>query len=142
MATGLKYPKGGSYVRVRTKPFSLEWMNQYPPRPPEGIVQDRRDKTALVLFNPKTQFSPYIDWDRFESIEYLDAEGALIACETPVDAQEDTEDEDLQTWQVEGSKGKIYTVERKGSHWSCTCVAGSFGKACKHVQAKKEEISS
>jgi hypothetical protein len=142
MANGLKYPKAGSYVRVYTKPFHLAWMNAYPSKPPEGIVRERRDKTALELWDAKKQFSPLIDWERVARIEYLDENGKPIKSESPVEAQDEPEEEEALTWQVEGSKGKIYTVAKHGDQWSCTCVAGSFGKACKHVQAKKEEISA
>jgi hypothetical protein len=141
MAESLNYPKAGSYVRVRTKPFKLAWMNAYPPAPPEGIVTQRKDKTALELWDAKKHFSPLIEWDRVESIEYLDENGNTISSDTPTEAQQEPEEEQEESWEVPGSKGKIYTVTRKDNQWSCTCVAGSFGKACKHVQAKKEELS-
>lgn len=140
MSNGLIYPQAGTRIRVYTKPYSLAWMNQYPSRPPEGIVQERRDKSALVLANPGGH-SPYIEWDRVARLEYLDEEGKVTGSATPVDAQHDTKEELLQSWQVDGSKGKTYTVARRDNSWSCTCVAGSFGKTCKHVTKIKEELS-
>lgn len=116
-------------------------MNSCPPRPPEGIVRERRDKTALELWDAKKHFSPLIDWDRVESIEYLDENGNKSSSGTPVEAQQEPVEEQEGSWEVPGSKGTTYTVTRKDNHWTCTCVAGGFGKACKHVQAKKEELS-
>ena len=140
MSNGLTYPAAGSKIRVHTMPYKLEWMNRYPPKPPEGTVQDRRDKTALVLINPRG-YSPYIEWSRVKCIEYLDKDGKATGSVPPVEAQPEAEEPQLQSWQVAGSKGKVYTVERKGDHWSCNCVAGSFGKTCKHVTEMKEKIS-
>lgn len=117
-------------------------MNAYPPRPPEGIVQFQRDKSALVLINPKTHFSPYIEWDRVARIEYLDQDGTIVGSSTPTEAQQDTKVAVPQTWEVEGSGGKIYTVISDGGKWTCTCVAGSFGRECKHVKGKREEVSA
>jgi hypothetical protein len=38
-------------------------------------------------------------------------------------------------WQVQGSKGDFYTVSRNGDRWTCSCVAGGFGRMCKHAKS-------
>ena len=46
----------------------------------------------------------------------------------------------VEQWNATGSKGDTYIVTRAGNKWSCTCVAGEHGKACKHVAAVKAKI--
>ena len=76
-----------------------------------------------------------IEWDRIARIEYLDEQDG-DAPETPAHSKTPgsaTTEPEVQTWPVEGSKGKAYTVTKRGSQWACTCVAGGFGKPCKHI---------
>ncbi len=48
-------------------------------------------------------------------------------------------------WEVEGSKGKTYTVRVNDNNWSCSCPAfgwkGGGRRDCKHIIKKKEEIT-
>jgi hypothetical protein len=39
----------------------------------------------------------------------------------------------IQSWTVEGSKGDVYIVTKDNDKWACDCVAGRFGRNCKHV---------
>ena len=46
-------------------------------------------------------------------------------------------------WEVEGSKGKKYTVKVDDDKWSCSCPAfgWSRGSGCKHIsKVKKDEF--
>jgi hypothetical protein len=46
-------------------------------------------------------------------------------------------------WEVEGSKGKTYTVKVDDDRWSCSCPAfgWSRGSGCKHIsKVKKDEF--
>ena len=52
-------------------------------------------------------------------------------------APERPEAVEAQTWEVEGSKGKIYTVRFDG-RWSCTCAGFKFRRECKHTNAQKK----
>ena len=47
---------------------------------------------------------------------------------------------DEESWAVAGSKGKSYTVTRRGDTWNCECMGWEFRQNCKHVTAKKEEV--
>lgn len=40
----------------------------------------------------------------------------------------------VKTWQVEGSRGAVYTVTQRGADKTCTCPGFTFRKLCKHVQ--------
>ena len=41
-------------------------------------------------------------------------------------------------WQIASSRGSTYTVSKVRGNWRCSCVAGQFNRACKHVaQAQK-----
>lgn len=54
----------------------------------------------------------------------------------PVKKEKDT------SWNVAGSKGASYVVSRSGNRWHCSCVAGGFGRACKHVKEVQEKITN
>ena len=47
-------------------------------------------------------------------------------------------------WEVKGSGGSKYTVRCDNDKWSCSCPAFGWGfgrKDCKHIIAKKDEIT-
>lgn len=46
----------------------------------------------------------------------------------------------FECWTVEGSKGNVYTVRLEAGKFSCDCVAGGFGRHCRHVDQIKEQI--
>ena len=45
----------------------------------------------------------------------------------------------IQSYSVEGSKGDIYIVTNDDGKWACDCVAGRFGRHCKHVDKIKKQ---
>lgn len=49
--------------------------------------------------------------------------------------------DDLQTWQVAGSKGGSYTVSRKGETWRCECVGFQMRKPqfCRHIKEIRQQ---
>jgi hypothetical protein len=50
--------------------------------------------------------------------------------------------EDIQTWDVAGSKGNTYTVSRKGDVWRCECVGFQMRRPqfCRHIkEVRKKE---
>lgn len=45
-------------------------------------------------------------------------------------------------WEVEGSKGKKYTVKAHENNWSCSCPAYGWSgakRSCKHIDQIKKE---
>jgi len=54
-----------------------------------------------------------------------------------VSAPSEIETVEAQSWEVEGSKGKIYTVRFDG-RWSCTCHGFKFRRECKHTNEQKK----
>ena len=42
-----------------------------------------------------------------------------------------------KTWQVEGSKGNIYTVKLSDGAYTCTCPGFSFRRKCRHIEGIK-----
>lgn len=46
----------------------------------------------------------------------------------------------VRVWTIEGSKGNVYTVTLNGDKFVCDCVAGKFGRHCKHVDQAKKDI--
>ena len=52
------------------------------------------------------------------------------------DAEPDPVDPDVETWQIEGSKGQTYTVSRErgdGMNYQCTCPGFKFRGSCRHT---------
>lgn len=43
----------------------------------------------------------------------------------------------VETFEVAGSKGSVYTVTNEAGRWSCTCVGFGFRKDCKHIHQVK-----
>jgi hypothetical protein len=69
-----------------------------------------------------------------ENISIAFLEAAKNNPDTPVRVSE-------HIFQVKGSKGDLYTVTYLIDRFTCNCVAGSFGKKCKHVKQIEEIIS-
>lgn len=44
---------------------------------------------------------------------------------------------EVKTWEVQGSKGKTYTVIADYGRYSCSCPAFQFKHACKHIDEIK-----
>ena len=42
-----------------------------------------------------------------------------------------------KVWQVEGSKGNIYTVKLSDGVYTCTCPGFSFRRKCRHIEGVK-----
>lgn len=45
------------------------------------------------------------------------------------------------SWTVKGSKGSTYVVTRSSGNFHCTCPAGGFGRACKHVREVQTKMA-
>ena len=141
----LQMPAVGRHIRIYTKPYKLAWMNKVRYKPTEGFMSysERFNPPGTIRLCPANTYlgESVIEWDRIDRIEYLDEQGEDTSA-TPVESQVDhstSTEPEVQTWPIEGSKGKTYTVTKRGSQWSCTCVAGGFGKACKHVRQILDE---
>lgn len=44
---------------------------------------------------------------------------------------------DIQEWQIDGSRGSVYNVVRNQSRWTCSCPGFQFRKNCRHVTELK-----
>ena len=47
-------------------------------------------------------------------------------------------DTTAQSWQVAGSRGNTYTVNRSRSTWTCTCPGFQFRKNCRHISELRD----
>ena len=45
----------------------------------------------------------------------------------------------VQSWQVQGSTGKSYTVTYDGHVWGCTCAGFGWRGKCRHITEKMHE---
>ena len=45
-----------------------------------------------------------------------------------------------RVFKVKSSKGSEYLVILRGNKYTCDCIAGGFGRLCKHVKAVKEKV--
>jgi hypothetical protein len=57
----------------------------------------------------------------------------IDGAENTVPAQESK----VETFEVAGSKGSVYTVTNENGRWACTCVGFGFRKDCKHIHQVK-----
>ena len=47
----------------------------------------------------------------------------------------------IKTYNIQGSKGNIYTVTQDRSYWDCDCPGFRFRNQCKHVDRFKAEAA-
>jgi len=71
-----------------------------------------------------------VDIRNVKEMKFIDGTEATVA-ETAVPK--------IRSWTVDGSKGNQYIVTNDNGKWSCDCVAGKFGRHCKHVEKAKIE---
>jgi len=74
-----------------------------------------------------------VDIRNVTEIKYLDGSIAVQTEYTAVPK--------IQSYTVEGSKGDVYIVTNDNGKWACDCVAGKFGRYCKHVEKIKKECT-
>jgi len=134
----IKIPKIGTRVEVLTR-FTFAWMNEYR-LPTIGIVAhsnpwDKPGTFRLIgVETPNNHIGEsVIDLDY---VEYLKVLGSK---ELSGDA--DTPSPKIQSFEIQGSKGDIYVVTLDGDKSSCTCPAGTHGRACKHVKMAREQMA-
>ena len=46
------------------------------------------------------------------------------------------EPSNVQSWKVQGSTGKSYTVSYDGHVWRCTCAGFGWRRKCRHITEK------
>lgn len=81
---------------------------------------------SFMLLTPQDPRMPtrVISLQRVIALEYADG--------SPVLTQQAKDQ--AQVWQVQGSRGAVYTVTQRGGHKTCTCPGFQFRKDCKHVR--------
>ena len=124
-------PTPGQTVRVTTRfPEINYWATtKWKDTTYEGVV-GRADRSvpqgSFMLLTPHTPEMPtrVIALGRVIRLEYAD--GSAAAKRAVADA--------VKVWQVEGSKGAVYTVTEEQGQRRCTCPGFQFRKTCRHVQ--------
>ena len=124
-------PTVGKKIRVTTRFREINYWarNEWLDTTYEGVV-GRSDRTvpegSFMLLTPQDSRMPtrVIALGRVIALEYAD--GATAAKRTVADA--------VKVWQVEGSKGAVYTVTEEQGQRRCTCPGFQFRKTCRHVQ--------
>lgn len=121
----VRVPVVGSKIKVRTRYSQGPAM--IPPQP--AFHEHEGDVVKPYPWLTDRQFcmtgdAAYpvriISLDLVENIELLSGKFKEINTEA-------------KTYQVDGSKGKKYTVVRDSKGWTCTCTGFQFRKSCKHV---------
>ena len=136
-------PANGTRVRVWMK-FTIEWMNHYN-RPVEGVIADSNSwdppGTFRLFPSGNRMGESVVSLERVESLEILeacpDAQSGERTLQVPSTGQTG-----IEFFEVKGSKGDIYLVKAEGSTFTCNCVAGGFGRVCKHIREIQEKIKS
>nr|NDG05683.1 SWIM zinc finger family protein [Oxalobacteraceae bacterium] len=123
-------PTPGKSIRVTTRfPDHYYWATSpWQDNTYQGVV-GRPDRSvpegSFMLLTPQDRNMPtrVIALCRVIALEYADGTQARTS---------DTKDE-VRVWQVQGSKGNVYTVTQRGASKTCTCPGFQFRKDCKHV---------
>ena len=130
MTDQFSQPTVGKKIRVTTRFREINYWarNEWLDTTYEGVV-GRSDKTvpegSFMLLTPQDSRMPtrVIALGRVIALEYAD--GAAAAKRAMADA--------VKVWQVEGSKGAVYTVTEEQGQRRCTCPGFQFRRTCKHV---------
>lgn len=124
-------PTPGKTVRVTTRfPDHYYWATSpWQDTTYEGVV-GRPDRSvpegSFMLLTPQDPRMPtrVIALGRVIALEYADG----------TQVRKQTVNNEVRVWQVQGSKGNVYTVTQRGGHKSCTCTGFQFRKMCKHTK--------
>ena len=113
---------------------------------------DRQPNHVYLMSGDKAL--AYVPWGKgkpfyFRTFQRLDRRGRKFVEEKKnpwrfdMTIQIDTEPQEQphllgKTWEVAGSKGKVYTVNLHNGQWGCTCQGFLFRRTCRHIS----ELSS
>ena len=118
-------PTVGSVVKIRA--IYRQGPSMIPPQPGFHIFEGKVLPPYKWLTDREFCLTGDKDWpirvfnmDGIEDIQLLS--GNLKEIKT-----------DVETFIVDGSKGKQYTVTRDSKGWKCTCPGFQFRSQCKHV---------
>ena len=123
-------PQVGAEVRVRVRnPFAAR---QIPPQPEiteyAGRVLDPyrwlTDREFCMTGDDAWPIR-VMNLSLIEDIKFVSGTGQVI-------------DTSTQSWQVSGSRGNTYTVNRTRSSWTCTCPGFQFRKSCRHISELRD----
>lgn len=126
-----KQPEVGKTVKVSTRYRSIFLLSrqEHMDYEYEGVVAkpDRSvPEGSFMLLTPGDVKMPtrIIALRNVVNLKYSD--GTSVGQAKPQDQ--------VRVWQVQGSRGNVYTVTQRGSDKSCTCPGFTFRRACKHVK--------
>ena len=130
MTEQFSQPTVGKKIRVTTRFREINYWatNEWLDTTYEGVV-GRSDRTvpegSFMLLTPQDSRMPtrVIALGRVIALEYAD--GAAAAKRAMADA--------VKVWQVEGSKGNVYTVTEEKGQRRCTCPGFAFRRKCRHT---------
>lgn len=123
-------PQVGAEIRVQVRnPFAAR---QIPPQPelteyagrvldPYRWLTDRE----FCMTGDEAWPIRVMNLSLIEDIQFLSGTGQEI-------------DTTAQSWQVAGSRGNTYTVNRTRSTWICTCPGFQFRKSCRHISELRD----
>jgi hypothetical protein len=123
-------PEVGAEIRVQVRnPFAAR---QIPPQPEITEYSGRVLDPYRWLTDREFCMTGDAAWPTrvmnlglIEDIEFINGTGTTI-------------DTAAQSWQVAGSRGSTYTVNRIRSGWTCTCAGFQFRKSCRHISELRD----
>lgn len=126
-----KLPEVGQKVQVRTQYRSIFFYSQqeYDTHEYVGVVgkPDRSvPEGSFMLLTPDDGKMPTRIIALRNVVDLRYADGAAVGQGAAPDA--------VKVWQVQGSRGNVYTVTQRGADKTCTCPGFTFRRACKHTQ--------
>jgi len=112
-----RYPTHYYYA---TKPYEESIYTGEVGRPDRSVPDG-----SFMLLTPQDQRMPtrVISLARVVKMKYADGQAV----------KKITTDNKVRVYQVQGSRGNVYTVTERGKDKSCTCPGFTFRRSCKHV---------
>ncbi|MFY8211431.1 MAG: SWIM zinc finger family protein [Candidatus Nanopelagicus sp.] len=121
----MQVPTKNSKVRVKVN-YS-QGPRMFPPQPDHHVFEG----TVLPSHKWLTDRQFCMSGDETMKVRVIDM--SLVQDIELLSGDFQTVDTGMQTFEVEGSKGKKYIVTKDNKGWDCTCPGFQFRKSCKHV---------
>lgn len=99
--------------------------------PPVCVYGDHSKSWYIIAGGKWTPVSRQYNWEELKTLWE-----PITFADTPTQPEVRT---DVKNYEVEGSKGNVYTVTDDNGIWTCSCPAHGFGrgKDCKHIKQLK-----
>ncbi len=129
-----------NWIKSLMAEFAIEYIDEHKCLPPKTNIKKTYKTSVRLLYvvDKYDSFEMTIKKDMIGNKSLDDYFNGLqyVKSSSPKSVKGDG-----KSWEVKGSKGKVYVVKKIGDKWTCTCPSFIYrGGQCKHIIAKQAEV--